>query len=207
MPKRKAHSGNSKGSDSSLIRKAKPNVLLGVSGGIAAYKAVDLASKLTALGATVKTVMTANACRFVGPVSFEAVTCSSVFTSLWTAPQDKKSTHIGFVDWAEIVVAAPATADIIAKVANGICDDLLSTSLCACWAKPVLFAPAMNNNMWGNAAVRRNVQALKKMGFELVGPEQGRLADGSVGIGRMAEPKDIVAAIEKMLAAAKRKDK
>jgi phosphopantothenoylcysteine decarboxylase/phosphopantothenate--cysteine ligase len=172
-----------------------PNILLGVSGGIAAYKAVDLAGKLAAAGAKVNTIMTESACRFVGPKSFEIVTCSPVFTSLWSTPEDFKSTHIGFVDWADIVVVVPATADIIGKVANGICDDLLSTTLCACWAKPTLFAPAMNNNMWNNPAVRRNVQVLKKMGFEMIGPVKGRLACGTEAIGRMAEPADILKAI------------
>ncbi|MBC8216876.1 MAG: bifunctional 4'-phosphopantothenoylcysteine decarboxylase/phosphopantothenoylcysteine synthetase, partial [Planctomycetes bacterium] len=104
-----------------------PCVLLGVSGGVAAYKAVDLASKLTALGAAVKTIMTENAQRFVGAKSFEAVTCSAVFTTLWSSPEEHKSTHITLVDWADIVVVAPATANIIGKAANGICDDLLST--------------------------------------------------------------------------------
>lgn len=177
---------------------------MGVSGGVAAYKAVDLASKLTALGAVVKTVMTENACRFVGPKSFEAVTCSAVFTSLWSPPEDHKGTHIALVDWADIVVVAPATANIIGKVANGICDDLLSTTLCAASARPVLLAPAMNNNMWNSPAVQRNVRALKEMGLELVGPVEGRLANGTVGMGRMAEPQDILAAIEKTLLRIKR---
>lgn len=174
------------------------NILLGVSGGIAAYKAVDLASKLTAAGAVVKTVMTENACRFVGPKSFEAVTCSAVFTSMWSSPEEYKSSHIAFVDWADIVVVAPATADIIGKVANGICDDLLSTTLCVCWSKAVLFAPAMNNNMWDNPAVQRNVEAVREMGFELIGPVRGRLACGDEAVGRMAEPQDILKHIEKI---------
>jgi len=174
------------------------NILLGVSGGIAAYKAVDLASKLTAAGAVVKTVMTENACRFVGPKSFEAVTCSAVFTSLWSSPQDHKSTHISLVDWADIVVVAPATANILGKAANGIYDDLLSTTLCAASAMPVLLAPTMNNNMWNSPAVQRNVQTLKEMGFELIGPFEGRLANGAIGTGRMAEPEDIVRHIEKI---------
>ena len=183
----------------SIIQEKKPCVLLGVSGGVSAYKVVDLASKLTALGAGVKTVMTENACRFVGVKSFEAVTCSAVFTSLWSSPEEYRSTHIAFVDWADLVVVAPATANIIAKAANGICDDLLSTALCAAWRKPMLLAPAMNSNMWANPAVQRNVQTLKDAGVRLVGPFEGRLANGAVGMGRMAEPRDILAAIEEML--------
>jgi phosphopantothenoylcysteine synthetase/decarboxylase len=199
MSKRKINPDGAKGSSRSTIREAKPNILLGVSGGVAAYKAVDLASKLTALGAAVQTVMTQNACRFVGSKSFEAVTCSAVFATLWSPPEEHKSTHIALADWADIVVVAPATANIIGKAANGICDDLLSTILCASSARPVLLAPAMNLNMWNNPAVQRNVEFLKEAGFELIGPVEGRLADGTVGVGRMAEPQEILAAIEKML--------
>ena len=174
------------------------NTLLGVSGGIAAYKAVDLASSLTVAGARVNTVMTENACRFVSPKSFEAVTGLSVFTSLWSMPEEYKSGHIAILDWADIVVVAPATADIIGKIANGICDDLLSTTLCACWGKPTLLAPAMNNNMWTNPAVQRNVGMLKKMGFKVIGPVKGRLACGTEAIGRMSEPQEILEAIAKL---------
>jgi phosphopantothenoylcysteine synthetase/decarboxylase len=181
------------------IQEKKPCVLLGVSGGVSAYKAVDLASKLTALGARVKTVMTESACRFVGAKSFEAVTGQAVFTSLWSSPEEHKSTHIALVDWADIVVVVPATANIIAKAANGICDDLLSTTLCAAWHKPMLAAPAMNCNMWANPAVQRNVRMLKDAGVRLAGPVEGRLANGTVGLGRMAEPREILATIEEIL--------
>lgn len=178
------------------------NVLLCVSGGIAAYKAVDLASKLTAAGAKVKTVMTEAACRLVGPKSFEAVTNSAVFTSLWQGPEQYKVSHISLADWANVVVVAPATANVIARVGNGICDDLLSTVLCACWplikSGSALLAPAMNNNMWDNPAVQRNVRMVKEMGFELIGPVKGRLANGTEGVGRMAEPEDILGTIEKI---------
>ena len=178
------------------------NILLGVSGGIAAYKTVDLAGKLTAAGAKVNTVMTENACRLVSPKSFETVTCSAVFTSLWNTPEEYKIGHIALVDWADIIVVAPATANIIGKIANGICDDLLSTTLCAAWrlikSKAVLLAPTMNNNMWDNPAVQRNVKTVKEMGFQLIGPVEGRLACGKEGIGRMSEPQDILEAIEKI---------
>ncbi len=187
------------------------NILLGVTGGIAAYKAVDLASKLTAGGAGLNTVMTEDACQLIGPKSFEAVTQSAVFTSLWDLDArfnlressiEHQVGHIALVDWADIVVVAPATANIIGKIANGICDDLLSTALCACWplikSGATLLAPAMNNNMWTNAAVQRNVKTVKEMGFELIGPVKGRLACGTEAIGRMAEPQDILEAIEKI---------
>ncbi|UCC21731.1 MAG: phosphopantothenoylcysteine decarboxylase [Planctomycetota bacterium] len=181
------------------------NILLGISGGVAAYKAVDLASKLRGCGANVKTVMTANACQLVQPKSFEAVTASPVFTSLWGPSEGYKIDHINLADWADIVIVAPATANIIGKIANGICDDLLSTVLCACWAKPRLLAAAMNNNMWNNPAVQRNVKLAQEMGFELTGPETGRLACGEEGIGRMSEPQDILEAITKMASKIKRK--
>lgn len=179
-------------------------VLLCVSAGIAAYKALELASRLVSAGAKVKTVMTANARRFVGPKSFEAVTGSAVYTSLWQAPQQYQIGHIALADWAQIVVVAPATANIAGKAANGICDDLLSTVLCVCWRKPVLFAPAMNEKMWANPAVQRNIKSLQAAGVELVGPEKGRLASGAKGMGRMAEPEAIVEAIDKIASKIKR---
>jgi phosphopantothenoylcysteine decarboxylase/phosphopantothenate--cysteine ligase len=170
-------------------------VLLGVSGGIAAYKAVDLASKLTGAGAVVNTVMTENACQLVGPKSFEAVTRSQVFTSLWSHSEEFRISHVNLVDHADIVVVAPATADIIGKVANGICDEILSTTLCSCWHKPTLLAPAMNEKMWENPAVQKNIEKIKEMGFELIGPEEGALACGAIGMGRMAEPTNIMRVI------------
>jgi phosphopantothenoylcysteine decarboxylase/phosphopantothenate--cysteine ligase len=178
------------------------NILLGVTGGVAAYKAVDLASKLTAAGARVRTVMTESACRLVGPKSFEAVTGSAVFTTMWSTPEEHGISHIALVDWADLVIVVPATANIIGKIANGICDDLLSTVLCACWpltqSGRTLLAPAMNNNMWANPAVQNNVKTAKAMGFQVIGPVEGRLACGAEGLGRMSEPQDILEAIEKV---------
>ena len=174
------------------------NILLGVSGGIAAYKVVGLAGKLTAAGAKVKTVMTENACQLIGPKSFEAVTGTSVYTNLWSTCEEHKISHVNLADWADIVVVAPATANIIAKIAAGVCDDLLSTTMCVCWQKPRLLAPAMNNNMWLNPVVQRNIKAVKDMGVELIGPEKGRLACGSEGMGRMSEAEDILKRIEEI---------
>jgi phosphopantothenoylcysteine synthetase/decarboxylase len=178
------------------------NILLGVTGGIAAYKAVDLAGKLTAAGAQVKTIMTEDACRLVGQKSFEAVTQSAVFTSLWDGTAEYQISHISLVDWADVVVVAPATANILGKVANGICDDMLSTTLCACWplveSSAVLLAPAMNTNMWTNPAVQHNVKTLQERGFQFIGPVKGRLACGAEGIGRMSEPQEILEAIGKI---------
>ena len=178
------------------------NILLGVAGGVAAYKAVDLASKLTARGARVSTVMTEAACRLVGPKSFEAVTRSAVYTTMWNRPEEYEISHIALVDSADLVVVAPATANIIGKIAGGICDDLLSTVLCACWPRiesgAALLAPAMNDKMWANPVVQNNVKTVKELGFELIGPVEGRLACGAEGLGRMSEPQDIAEAIEKI---------
>lgn len=175
-------------------------VVLGVSGGIAAYKAADLASKLTGAGAVVRAIMTESACKLIAPATFEAVTGEPVYTSLWAGPEDFKIGHIQTADWADVVVVAPATANIIAKVATGICDDLLSTTLCACWDKPVLLAPAMNSKMWANPIVQRNISVLTdQLKFKTIGPESGRLACGTEGIGRMAEPTAILEALNELL--------
>jgi len=181
-------------------------IMLAVSGGIAAYKAIDLAGKLTAGGAEVRTVLTENALHLVGAKSFEAVTGGPVYTNLWEQ-EEFKIGHINLADWADVIVVAPATANIIGKFANGICDDLLSTTLCACWAKPILFAPAMNEKMWMNPAVQENVKFAERVGVELIGPRQGRLACGTEGLGRMAEPQEILEAVGKIAAQRKRKNK
>ncbi len=174
-------------------------VALGVCGGVAAYKAADLASKLTGAGYSVHTILTAAACELITPKTFEAVTGNAVYTSLWSTPDEFRIGHISLADAADIVVVAPATANIIGKAAAGICDDLLSTTLCACWQKPVLFAPAMNTRMWNNPIVKKNVALLKKeLKVQFIGPGQGRLACGDIGVGRMAEVADIVAAIEQL---------
>lgn len=172
-------------------------IVLGVSGGIAAYKAIDLASKLTAAGAEVRTVLTESAVNLVSAKSFEAVTGGPAHTSMWEQ-QEFRIGHINLADWADVIVIAPATANIIGKFAHGICDDLLSTMLCACWAKPTLFAPAMNDKMWANPAVQENVKFAEKIGVKMAGPAVGRLACGSEGIGRMSEPLEILEAVEKI---------
>ena len=183
------------------------NVLLCVTGGIAAYKSVDLASKLTAETVRVKTVMTEAASQLVGPKSFEAVTNSAVFTNLWETGGPEAIRHVSLVEWADIITVAPATANIIAKFANGICDDLVSTILCVCWSKPIILAPAMNVDMWNNPAVQRNVNALKTMGVVLVGPAKGRLACGVIAEGRMAEPAEILDAIGQLAEKVQRKNR
>jgi phosphopantothenoylcysteine decarboxylase/phosphopantothenate--cysteine ligase len=211
MPEKKINRGHLKGPLFAVRGKKAPNILLGVSGGIAAYKAVDLASRLTGTGARVNTIMTGNACQLICPKSFEAVTGQPVYTNMWQTDEEFQIGHVSMAVWADIVVVAPATANIISKIANGICDDLLSTTLCVCWplikSGAALLAPAMNSNMWNNPAVQRNIEIVTNMGFHLIGPEQGRLACGTEGIGRMAEPQDILKAIEEIASKIKRKKK
>lgn len=174
-------------------------ILLGVSGSIAVYKSVDLASKLKAEGAKVFVMMTENATKLVGPKTFEAITGNPVFTNLWSSGTEYPVSHITLPQQADIIVVAPATANIVAKTANGIADDILSSTLCAGWNKPILFAPAMNNNMWHNPAVQFNIKSLEEMGIRLVGPGTGKLACGTKAVGRMSEPEDILKAVIKIM--------
>ncbi len=174
-------------------------ILLGVTGGIAAYKTADLCSKLMQAGAGVSVVMTEAATRFVGPTTFEALTGRPVLTDLWTPQTNFRGEHIGLAQAAELFVVAPATADFIGKVANGLADDLLST-LAMTTTCPFLFAPAMNTAMWEKPAVQRNVSQLQTDGVHIVAPGSGWLSCGQVGAGRMAEPKTIFDQIADMLA-------
>ncbi len=179
----------------------KKNILLGVTGGIAAYKSVELASRLLQAGSQVQTVMTRSACQLVGAKSFQAVTGAPVYTDLWSAVENHAMPHIRLADWADVIIVAPATANIIGKMASGICDDLLSTLLCACWQKPLCLAPAMNSRMWHNPRVQHNIRILTEMGVKQVGPNEGRLACGEEGPGRMAEPEQIMEAVKQMCSA------
>ena len=166
-------------------------LLLGISGGIAAYKAVYLARRLVEAGAEVRTVMTSGALRFVGEQSLAAVTGSRVITSLYGATE--VSPHTELARWADAVLVAPATANVLAKVANGLSDDALTATIAA-FDGPVVMAPAMHSEMWQQPAVRRNAQTLKNDGRYLVGPVSGALAGGDAGVGRMVEPEQIVQA-------------
>lgn len=172
------------------------NILLAVTAGVAAYKAVDLAGRMTKAGATVRTVLTKNTLRFVTALSFESVTRQPALVDMWKAPEDYRFGHIALADTAQLVVVAPATADVIAKIAHGICDDLLTTTLCTCSHLPTLLAPAMNTRMYQSPAVQDNLALLRKRGLQIIGPESGRLACGDHGPGRMSEPADILAQLE-----------
>lgn len=173
-------------------------ILLGVSGGIAAYKAADLASKLTQVGAEVSVVMTDSAQEFVGPVTFEALTNRPVNDDLFTPTEYYQGEHIGLARLGELLVIAPATANCLAKLAHGMADDLLTT-LALAFTGPILVCPAMNSEMWSKASVQRNVEQLKSDGFHFVEPGEGWLSCGTVGAGRMAEPPEILTAIANLL--------
>ena len=170
-------------------------VTVGVSGGIAAYKAAELVRALQRQALEVHVVMTESACRFVQPLTFAALTGHKVITSLWDESEASMSDqsgieHIGEAQWAEALVVAPATANILAKFAHGIADDFLTTMYLATTA-PVLVAPAMNVNMWEHPATRANIEILRQRGVRVVEPGTGDLACGMVGAGRMAEPDKI----------------
>ena len=174
------------------------SVLLIIGGGIAAYKCVELIRLLKTRGCGVKTIMTRAAAEFVTPLSVASLTGEKVYTALFSLTDEIEMGHIELSRAAELLVVAPATADLMAKMANGNADDLASTALLAT-DKPVLIAPAMNVRMWTHAATRRNLETLKRDGVLIVGPNDGEMACGEFGPGRMAEPLEIAAAIERQL--------
>lgn len=173
-------------------------IVLGITGGIAAYKAADLASKLTQAGARVDVVMTAAATRFIAPLTFQALTGRPVYTDLWTPTPETALPHIALGEAADLVVIAPATADFLAKMAHGLADDLLST-LCLAARAPILVAPAMDVGMWAHPATQENVARLRARGVEIIGPAYGRMASGLEGWGRMVEPAELLGHIRRAL--------
>ncbi len=174
------------------------NIILGVTGGIAAYKGAELVRQLTRKGAKVHVVMTRHAQEFLTPLTFQTLSGNPVQTDLFSLFEGSKIGHVALADMADVVVIAPATANIIGKVANGIADDFLSTMIMAARCS-ILFAPSMNVNMWGNAAVQRNVVTLKEAGCHFIGPDEGDLACEAIGQGRLAAVPDIVERIEDLL--------
>src|SRR5688572_16018862 len=173
-------------------------ILLAVSGGIAAYKVPELVRALDRAGHAVRCALTEAATHFVSPLVLQTLTREPVRTSLLDPGEEGQIGHIDLADWAEAVVVAPATANVLAKLAAGIADDLVGTVLLATRA-PVLVAPAMNVNMWEHAATRANVATLRARGVAFVGPGAGALACGWEGAGRMAEPAEIAGAVELLL--------
>jgi phosphopantothenoylcysteine decarboxylase len=173
-------------------------ILLGVTGGIAAYKTADLASRLVQVGANVSVVMTRAAKRFVGPTTFEALTGRPVHTRMFPSREHFRGEHIGLAERAELFVIAPASANTLGKITHGLADDLLAT-LALSVTCPILLAPAMNSDMWAKPAVQRNVAQLREDGLQFVDPGEGWLSCGKTGPGRMAEPAEIVERIGELL--------
>ena len=181
---------------------AGKKIVLGVTGGIAVYKAVELVSRLRKQQAEVKVIMTQSATQFVSPLTFREMSANPVVVSMWDEVHEFSIEHIALANWADLFVIAPATANIIGKIAGGIADDMLSTTVMATTA-PVMVCPAMNSNMYLNTATQDNLQRLKQRGFRLMEPGCGLMACGTTGPGRLPEPPEIVAAIEACFAEVK----
>ncbi len=173
-------------------------VVLGITGGIAAYKAADLASKLTQSGAIVKVIMTKSATEFITPLTFRNLTGQPVVTDMFDLNSEYSVEHVALAEAADIIVIAPATANIIAKMANGIADDSLTCTVLATEA-PVVIAPSMNDNMYKNSITQENLARLKDRGFIMMEPEYGRLASGKMGQGRLADIEKIIETIKRTL--------
>ena len=173
-------------------------VVLGVTGGIAAYKSAEIVSRLRKLGVSVYVIMTKNATQFITPMTFETLSNHPVVTDTFARPETWEVEHIALAKRADVFAIAPATANIMAKMACGIADDMLSTTVLATKA-PILIAPAMNTGMWTAEVTQRNAETLRSRGVHFVGPDVGFLACGDTGSGRMSEPKEIVDAIAALL--------
>lgn len=175
------------------------HIVIGITGGIAAYKSLSLIRLFKKAGAEVRVVATPHALEFVTPLTLQTLSQSSVYTDLFATTEKVDVEHISLAEWADAVVVAPATANLIGKYANGIADDALSTMLLAC-ACPVFMAPAMNKNMLAHPAVQENLQTLQKRGVLLIGPDAGFLACGTTGEGRMKEPEEIFSTVQEFFA-------
>jgi phosphopantothenoylcysteine decarboxylase/phosphopantothenate--cysteine ligase len=187
------------GTDKSLVGY---EVLLCATGGIACYKSADLASKLIQAGAGVSVAMTDSATKFVTPLTFQSLTHRMVYTSMWQAGEAFCAQHIALTEQADLMIVAPATANILAKMAHGLGDDLVSClALSANGECPILIAPAMNSRMWAAPPTVENIGKLKGWGIHIAPPGEGYLACGTIGPGRMAEPADILAQAQRLLLA------
>lgn len=170
-------------------------VLLGISGGIAAYKTPELIRQLIAAGAEVKVIATKNALQLVSPVTLQSLSHNKLYYEVFEPVSNFNPEHISHADWGDLLLVAPATANIIGKFANGIADDALSTTFLA-FDKPVFIAPAMNDKMYAHPIIHRNILQLQAMDVQFIEPAYGELACGTVGKGRMEEPENIVAYLE-----------
>ena len=172
------------------------NILLGVTGGIAAYKIANLASMLKKQGANVKVIMTENACQFITPMTFETLTAQKVYTDTFDRNFEFKVDHIELGKWADVFLIAPATANVIGKLANGIADDMLTTTVLAMRC-PILVSPAMNTAMFENKVVKHNIMKLRTYGMDIIMPASGHLACGDTGAGKMPEPEMLLEYIKR----------
>lgn len=167
------------------------NIVIGISGGIAAYKACGIVSYLKREGANIDIIMTENACEFITPLTLETLSGNKVVVDMFKSPDYREVKHISLASKADICLIIPATANMIGKVANGIADDMLSTTVMAMKC-PVIFAPAMNNAMYENKIVQRNIEMLKNYGYKFIEPSIGHLACGYEGQGKLAQKEDII---------------
>jgi phosphopantothenoylcysteine decarboxylase/phosphopantothenate--cysteine ligase len=173
-------------------------IIVAVCGGIAAYKVADVVSKLVQSGAGVSVVMTREATKFITPLTFEALSARKVRTDTFELVDSSDPQHIALTERADLMLVAPATSNVIAKVAHGLCDDLVSLMIAAA-ACPVVFAPAMNNRMWEHPVAKENLAKLQRIGYRFIGPDEGWLACRNVGPGRMSEPQAIVEEVTRLL--------
>jgi len=176
-------------------------IIVGVTGGIAAYKTCELVRLLAKGGFAVRAVMTESAIKLVGPATFEALSKNKVYIDQFAVGENGAAAHIDLVKWADAMVVAPATANTIGKYVNGIADNLLTVVMMALSdAKPLVIAPAMNANMWENVFVQKNMKRLTlRKNCHIAGPIEGMLADGTIGAGRMAEPQEIMEAVDRIV--------
>jgi phosphopantothenoylcysteine decarboxylase / phosphopantothenate---cysteine ligase len=174
-------------------------IILGISGGIAAYKCCELTRLLVKEGANVHCILTKAGTQFVTPLTLQTLSGNPVHEDMFNLIRESEIGHISLADRADLILTAPATADLIAKVAAGICDDLLTTVICATQA-PLAFAPSMNVNMWANPITQRNVNTLREAGYHIIEPAEGELACGYEGKGRLPNPEQIVESLKPILA-------
>ncbi|MCM8804167.1 MAG: hypothetical protein NC833_02800 [Candidatus Omnitrophica bacterium] len=178
------------------MEKLKKNIVVGITGSIAIYKTCEVIRKLIKVNWNVKVIMTENAKKLISPLTFEVLSKNPVYFDMF----EKKTydeDHIKLSEFASIILICPATANIIGKIASGICDDLLTTTVIS-FSGPVIFAPAMNENMWKNKILQENVKKLKRYGYYFIGPEEGELASGKIGIGRLSDVQKIINFVEKV---------
>lgn len=187
-----------KSSSSTSKNKGAGTVILGVTGSIAAYKACELVNLLKKRGFTVKCLMSKDAEHFVTALTLETLSCNKVVKNMFDLPETRSPVHIALSEEADLILVAPATADIIGKVASGIADDILTCTICSS-KSPVVFAPAMNDRMYTNPIVQDKIEYLKEKGYRFIGPALGRLACGYEGIGHLAPVEDIVKLVEKLI--------